>query len=181
MYSEDNLRFRRDHLRGGLINPDTAIRLGDFLFAADSQLQNMHLENRSELLTGESFSLLAASGFIRQDGGKTSLIYGKLTALKTLSPQVDAYVQTSHGKVRSQIYNDAALSGLSFGVFADKIFRRDDSAHFGLERRFGDAEKELWQLSADLQIGSEESHVRFGLVQEMQGGTQANILYRRQF
>ena len=156
-----------DAFRGGLSQNirgylQNGADLGDFRFAADSELHDMHLEYRASPLQGERVGLFADFGFRRENSGETAAHYGKMTGLYSAPFGADLYASFSAGRVDSEVHENTALRGYSFGVFLRDIPRENISAHFRMRSVLSADEVAENKFAADIRIGEENAQWQIG-------------------
>ncbi|MGI9296587.1 MAG: hypothetical protein ACR2QC_01650, partial [Gammaproteobacteria bacterium] len=188
--------FHLDKNLRGLLDEKYAVRLRNFYFAADdSQLRDFHLEYRANFFGDESenggggessdpsgFSAFAESGYKRQNGGRTQLVYNKLTAMQNLSAQTAIYAQGANGQIKSEIYRNAKLRGFAGGVFADGIFSHNDSYHLRIESPLADERATEPRFAIDARIGTPKEYLRFGIRRNLEDEeSAAKFLWLREF
>ena len=167
----------REGLRG-YINGDIAVRLDNFFFHAEPEFKNLHLEHRLTPWSNGVMSLHADSGYKKWDDSRVA--YGKLTAMRSLSSQMEIYMQAAAGSVQSDTYQNSAMRGLGVGAFYDNLLTHDDAYHVRLEQRFAAVEAAQWRLAVDATIGDETRYWRLGAHSDRDGGG-AHVFYTREF
>ncbi len=184
----------REGLRG-LLNDKRAVRLKNFFFTAnDSQLRDFHLEHRfhlfgeaNESATGESpdlsgFSAFAESGYKRQNGGRTALHYNKLTAIRDFAGGMSFYAQGISGRINSEVYRNTRLRGFAAGIFADEVFRHNDSYHLRIESPLSAPQIARTRMAIDARIGEPENYWRIGFYRGLEDKkSAAKLFWLREF
>ena len=167
----------------GELTENNSARLGNFSFTADSSLKNLRMEYAyPEIKTGD-FLWRAHSGYRREHGGKTEIYYQKSGA--EYAPEGanwKIYTASTAGRIRSEIYENTPLHGLSAGFFHGKLLRHNDSYHIRLHTPFSANQVREWEFSADARAGTPDKHLRLQLYRNISrevGG--ARLTYRQRF
>lgn len=172
----------RDEFRGYMSGK--GVEAGNFRFLVNDGMNFLQMEHQADLYESEDggFSIVADTGFKRWEGGKHSAVYGKLTAQRQWSENADLYMQASAGDLESDFYNDSLLHGFSAGVFAEELLRHNDFWHARIEQPFSSPEKSVWQIAADVRIGSPKDYFGVGAVQNLSAkNTEFLVFYHREF
>ena len=159
------------------------VEIGGFRFLADDDFRYLQMEHQADLYESEDggFSILADSGYKRWDAGMHSAIYGKLTAQHKWSEDTSLYLQSSIGDLESDFYANSLLHGYAAGVFADKVLRHNDFWHLRIEQPFSSSAAAVWQLAADVRVGTEDNYFGIGAAHLLTDDTgELLVFYRRQ-
>ena len=163
---------------------DGAIQTDNFLFAHSDNMRDMHLELRTDPITISGVGFYSDSGFKWENGGETQAHYGKMMAVYPLfavpdndgdnknraALEWDLYASAAVGKVHSSYYEDSRLFGFAAGSFVRHLFGETDEWHLRFRRPLSATEIRPLVFGADMRVGSEESHWRFGLERDLDSG-----------
>ncbi|MBE8158956.1 MAG: hypothetical protein HAW59_06160 [Betaproteobacteria bacterium] len=164
--------------RRGLIDETRALRLGGFLFAYDSETQNIKAEHRFSVSPGR-ISLHVDSGYQRR-AGNTGFFYGQFSAAHQLPPHADLFLRASAGEVSSDIYRNSRLYGAAAELRFRNFLRHDGSYFFRIGRPF--AQKTAWRILAAARIGEKNNFFRLDFYRNLNNnGGGARVFYRREF
>ena len=167
------------NIRGILQN--AAIQTDNFLFAHGDNMRDMDLEIRANPMTVMGIGVYADTGFQWRDGGETQAHYGKMMAVYPLfavpdndgdnknraALEWDLYASAAVGKVHSSYYEDSRLFGFAAGSFVRHLFGETDEWHLRFRRPLSATEIRPLVFGADMRVGGEESHWRFGLERDL--------------
>ena len=123
-------------------------------------------------------------GFKWENGGETQAHYGKMMAVYPLfavpdndgdnknraALEWDLYASAAVGKVHSSYYEDSRLFGFAAGSFVRHLFGETDEWHLRFRRPLSATEIRPLVFGADMRVGGEESHWRFGLERDLDSG-----------
>ena len=160
---------------------DGAIQTDNFLFAHSDNMRDMHLELRTDPITISGVGFYSDSGFKWENGGETQAHYGKMMAVYPLfavpdndgdnknraALEWDLYASAAVGKVHSSYYEDSRLFGFAAGSFVRHLFGETDEWHLRFRRPLSATEIRPLVFGADMRVGGEESHWRFGLERDL--------------
>ena len=168
----------------GIISAAEGVHLQNFSFVGENPAHDAHLEYRANPLTLMGIGVYADTGFKWENGGETQAHYGKMMAVYPLfavpdndgdnknraALEWDLYASAAVGKVHSSYYEDSRLFGFAAGSFVRHLFGETDEWHLRFRRPLSATEIRPLVFGADMRVGGEESHWRFGLERDLDSG-----------
>ena len=165
----------------GIISAAEGVHLQNFSFVGENSAHDAHLEYRANPLTLMGIGVYADTGFKWENGGETQAHYGKMMAVYPLfavpdndgdnknraALEWDLYASAAVGKVHSSYYEDSRLFGFAAGSFVRHLFGETDEWHLRFRRPLSATEIRPLVFGADMRVGGEESHWRFGLERDL--------------